>query len=44
MTLNEKEGPVRSLKCGLKDDGLKKMSLSLVGKVLVNKIINKDAL
>ncbi|TXG48732.1 hypothetical protein EZV62_024607 [Acer yangbiense] len=43
MSLKEIEGPVRSLKDELKDDGLKKLSLSLVGKVLANKLINHKA-
>ncbi|KAK3218313.1 hypothetical protein Dsin_012283 [Dipteronia sinensis] len=43
MSLKEIEGPVTSLKDDLKDDGLKKLSLSLVGKVLANKLINREA-
>ncbi|TXG53325.1 hypothetical protein EZV62_022494 [Acer yangbiense] len=43
MTLKEIEGPVRSLRDELKDDGVRKLSLSLVGKVLVNRLINHEA-
>ncbi|KAK0570495.1 hypothetical protein LWI29_002148 [Acer saccharum] len=43
MSLKGKEGPIQSLKDELEDDGLRKMSLSLVGKVLANKLINQDA-
>ncbi|TXG73186.1 hypothetical protein EZV62_001765 [Acer yangbiense] len=43
MTLKEIEGPVQSLKDELKDDGLRKLSLSLVGKVLANRLINREA-
>ncbi|TXG60282.1 hypothetical protein EZV62_014855 [Acer yangbiense] len=34
MSLKEKEGPMWSLKNKLKDDGLRKMSLSLVGSII----------
>ncbi|KAK3218114.1 hypothetical protein Dsin_012084 [Dipteronia sinensis] len=44
MSLKEREGTARCLKQELKDDGLKKMSLGLVGKVLANKFINMDAI
>ncbi|TXG68938.1 hypothetical protein EZV62_003873 [Acer yangbiense] len=43
MSLKEKEGSVHSLKEELKDDGIKKMSLSHVGKIFGNKLINRDA-
>ena len=44
MSLREKEGPVRRLNVDLIDDGRKKLSLSLMGKILGNKLINRDAL
>ncbi|TXG46581.1 hypothetical protein EZV62_027919 [Acer yangbiense] len=42
MSLKEIEGPVRKLEGDLKDDGARKLSLSLVGKVLANRLINRE--
>ncbi|KAK2661603.1 hypothetical protein Ddye_000177 [Dipteronia dyeriana] len=40
--MKELEGPVQNLDSDLKVDGERKLSLCLVGKVLVNKLINHD--
>ncbi|KAL5789588.1 hypothetical protein ACOSQ2_004476 [Xanthoceras sorbifolium] len=43
LSLSEKEGPVVNLDANLKKIGLEKMALSLVGKVISNKVINREA-
>ncbi|KAK1550725.1 hypothetical protein Q3G72_023708 [Acer saccharum] len=43
MTLLEKEGPVRRLQDGLKIAGMQGLALSLVGKVLTNKMVHREA-
>ncbi|KAK2654951.1 hypothetical protein Ddye_008003 [Dipteronia dyeriana] len=42
MSLKELEEPVRKLEGDLKNDGERKLSLCLVGKVLANKLIHRD--
>ncbi|TXG66222.1 hypothetical protein EZV62_007497 [Acer yangbiense] len=42
MTLKEREGPVRKLQADLKNDGLRRLATSLVGKVLSPKPVNRD--
>ncbi|TXG62353.1 hypothetical protein EZV62_013716 [Acer yangbiense] len=42
MSLKELEGPVRRLEGDLKTDGVRKLSLCLVGKVLANELINRE--
>ncbi|KAK3210919.1 hypothetical protein Dsin_015625 [Dipteronia sinensis] len=43
MTLLEEEGPMGRLQDDLKEDGLRRLALSLVGKVLTNKKVNGEA-
>ncbi|KAK4853200.1 hypothetical protein QYF36_005236 [Acer negundo] len=43
MTLLETERPVQLLQVGLMTAAAKRLSLSLVGKVLTNKMVNLDA-
>ncbi|KAL5798563.1 hypothetical protein ACOSQ2_003383 [Xanthoceras sorbifolium] len=43
LSLSEKEGPVVSLDASLKKIGMNKMALSLVGKVVSSKFINREA-
>ncbi|KAK1565320.1 hypothetical protein Q3G72_024056 [Acer saccharum] len=42
MSFTEQEGLVRTLKTYVKDAGLKRMSSSLVGKVLSKKLVNRE--
>ncbi|KAK2664334.1 hypothetical protein Ddye_002908 [Dipteronia dyeriana] len=43
MSLSERDGPVRKLKDSLKIAAVQRMSLCLVGKVLSNKPVNREA-
>ncbi|KAK3223636.1 hypothetical protein Dsin_010661 [Dipteronia sinensis] len=43
MTLKDAEGPVRRLNDDLKMEGVERLSLSLMGKVLMTKMVNRDA-
>ncbi|TXG48328.1 hypothetical protein EZV62_027622 [Acer yangbiense] len=43
MSLLEKEGPVQRPRVGLKKAGAQRLALCLVGKVLNNKVVNRDA-
>ncbi|KAK3222272.1 hypothetical protein Dsin_009297 [Dipteronia sinensis] len=43
MTLKDREGPVRKLKDDLKVAGIQMLSSSLVGKILTNQQVNREA-
>ncbi|TXG53349.1 hypothetical protein EZV62_022518 [Acer yangbiense] len=43
MTLMEREGPVRTLQVDIKDAGLRRLAISLVGKVLLIKSMSRDS-
>ncbi|TXG48274.1 hypothetical protein EZV62_027568 [Acer yangbiense] len=43
LSLKEKEGPLRQLQTSLKDDGRKRLAFRLVGKILSNKLVNREA-
>ncbi|TXG69352.1 hypothetical protein EZV62_004287 [Acer yangbiense] len=43
MTLREKDDLVQSLQSELRTAGIQRMALSLVGKVLTNKMVNREA-
>ena len=42
MTLLENKGPMHLLQTDLKKAGFRRLALSLVGKVLTNKMVNRD--
>ncbi|TXG57107.1 hypothetical protein EZV62_018420 [Acer yangbiense] len=43
LSLIEREGPVRKLGGNLKQAALQRLSVSLVGKILTNKMVNREA-
>ncbi|KAK2656336.1 hypothetical protein Ddye_009388 [Dipteronia dyeriana] len=42
LTLKENEGPVRSLRTNLMEDGMKRLGYKLVGKLLSTKLVNRE--
>ncbi|KAK3212697.1 hypothetical protein Dsin_017403 [Dipteronia sinensis] len=43
LSLKEKKGPLMPFQVDLKDEGEKRLALCLVGKVLSNKLVNREA-
>ena len=43
LSLKEKEGPLMPLQVDLKTDGVKRMGFRLIGKLISNKLVNRDA-
>ncbi|KAK2659071.1 hypothetical protein Ddye_005604 [Dipteronia dyeriana] len=43
MSLREKDGPAQRLKLDLRTAGVQRMALSLVGKVITNKMVDREA-
>ena len=43
LSLIDKEGPLMPLQDDLKTDGVKWMGFRLIGKLLSNKLVNRDA-
>ncbi|TXG72009.1 hypothetical protein EZV62_000588 [Acer yangbiense] len=43
LSLKDSEGPLMPLKVELKKDGVKRMGFRLIGKLLSNKLVNRDA-
>ncbi|KAK3195438.1 hypothetical protein Dsin_026748 [Dipteronia sinensis] len=42
LTLQDLEGPLMPLQADLKNDGKRRLALRLVGKILSNKLVNRD--
>ncbi|KAL5739486.1 hypothetical protein ACOSQ2_028666 [Xanthoceras sorbifolium] len=43
LSLSDKDGPIATMDNDLKKNGVQKLALSLVGKVITNKVINREA-
>ncbi|TXG72948.1 hypothetical protein EZV62_001527 [Acer yangbiense] len=43
LSLKEKEGPLMPLQTVMKEDGERRLALKLVGKIMANKMVNRDA-